>query len=276
MTVISTVITRYCTVHASDSLITKRKKDGSYEPNEWEHSKIVPVHRWRGAMSYWGLAKHPAHNWSTVDWLQDQVKSADQESMPEEFAQRITDKLGEAISKMESPKPVDSGIGIHFTAYEYIDNRWIPELFLISNWADTNYQSLRPTGIGLSRETYHTIAKVPPSPEHRDPQYRLIVHKHLHKPGSMIVYNNGDPRMFNRAAYVIFELFNVLDMRGNLTNPKKIKTYLAMARRPIEIISSAQRDFGRKGTRIVGGKLHDLAITPGGEYYSTTSDDRVC
>jgi hypothetical protein len=209
MTVISAVITRYCTVHASDSLITKRKEGGTYEPDEWEHSKIVPVHRWRGAMSYWGLAKHPAHNWSTVDWLQDQVKSAGQESTPEEFAQRVTVNLAEAISKMSFAKPVDSGIGIHFTAYEYIDNRWIPELFLISNWADTNYQSL-------------------------------------------------------------------LDMRGNLTKPQQIETYLAMARRPIEIISSAQRDFGREDTRIVGGKPHDLAITPSGEYHSTTGDDRAC
>ena len=119
MTVISAVITQYCTVHASDSLITKREEGGTYEPNEWKHSKIVPVHRWRGAMSYWGLAKHPTYNWSTVDWLQDQVKSAGQESAPEEFAQRVTANLAEAISKMSFAKPVDSGIGIHFTAYEY-------------------------------------------------------------------------------------------------------------------------------------------------------------
>lgn len=272
MTVISAVITRYCTVHASDSLITKRKQGGTYEPDEWERSKIIPVHRWRGAMSYWGLAKYPADNWSTVDWLEEQVKSAGQESSPEGFAQRITDKLAEAISKMQFARPVDAGIGIHFTAYEYIDNYWIPELFLISNWADPTYQSLRPTGVGLSRETYHTIAKAPPFPEHREPQYRLKVHQYLHQPGAMIVYNNGDPLMFNTAAYAIFGMFRQLVKRGNLANPQRIGIYLAIARRPIEIISAAQRDFCREGTRIVGGKPHDLAITPGGKYHSTTGE----
>lgn len=274
MTVISTVITQYCTVHASDSLITKRKGK-TYEPDEWEHSKIIPVPHWRGAMSYWGLAKYPAYNWSTVDWLRGQIKRAGQESA-EEFAQKITANLTEAISKMNFPRSVDSGIGIHFTAYEYIDNCWIPELFLISNWSDTNYKSLRPTGIGFSRETYHTITKVPPSPEHRNLQYRLKVHKYFHKPGNIVVYNNGDPCMFNAAAHAIFDLFRVLNARGKLNNPQQIETYLAMARRPIEIISSAQRDFGNEGTRIVGGKPHDLAITPRGEYHSTTRDDKAC
>jgi hypothetical protein len=54
VTVISTVITRYCTVHASDSLITKLQPDGSAIPIEWEQSKIILVRPWRGAMSYWG------------------------------------------------------------------------------------------------------------------------------------------------------------------------------------------------------------------------------
>jgi hypothetical protein len=216
MTVISAVITRYCTVHASDSLITKRKGGGSYEPDEWERSKIIPVHRWRGAMSYWGLATHDKYGWSTVDWLQDQVKSAGQESSAEEFAQRLANRLNEAISRMRFDDPVDSGIGIHFTVYEYVENYWIPELFLISNWVDTSYQAVSPTGVGLSRETYWAIAKEFPRPEHREAQYRVKVHEYLHQPGSMIVYNNGDPRMFNTAASAIFGMFGELQRRGKL------------------------------------------------------------
>ena len=37
-----------------------------------------------------------------------------------------------------------------------------------------------------------------------------------------------------------------------------------------------ERDAAREGARIVGGKPHDLAITPSGECHSTTGDDRVC
>jgi hypothetical protein len=272
MTVISAVITRSCTVHASDSLITKRTQGGTYKPGEWERSKIIAVQRWRGAMSYWGLAKHPGHNWSTPDWLEEQVESAGEDSGPEEFAQRITERLAEAISNMHFTNQIDAGIGIHFTAYEYISSYWIPELFLISNWVDPTYRSLRPTGVGLSRETYHTIADVPASPEHRGPEYRLEVQRYLHQRGGMIVYNNGDPGMFNVAAKAIFEMVRQLGQRGKLTNPQHVETYLAIARRPIEIISAAQRDFCREGTRVVGGKPHDLAVTPGGAYSSTTGE----
>ena len=53
MTVISTIITRHCTVHSSDSLISEIR-NGSFLPIEWEKAKILPVPKYRGAMSYWG------------------------------------------------------------------------------------------------------------------------------------------------------------------------------------------------------------------------------
>ena len=272
MTVISTVLTRYCAAHASDSLITELHKDGSYKPKEWERSKIVAVRHWRGAMAYWGLAKYDAYSWSTFDWLQEQAKNADQYSSAEEFAQGLTEKLNEAISKMHFVKPVDSGIGIHLTVYEYIENYWIPELFLLSNFTDTSYRFVHPDGVHLSRETYHTIAKVPPRPEHREAQYRLKVHERLHQPGGMLIYNNGDPIMFNAAAYAILGMFRALARRGKLARPERVETYLAIARRPIEVVSKAQLDFCQKGTRVIGGRPHDLAVTPGGVYSSTTGD----
>ena len=267
MTVISTVLTQYCTVHASDSLITELQKDGSCKPREWKRSKIVAVRHWRGAMAYWGLAKYGS--WSTFDWLQEQAKNAGRYSSAEEFAQELEEKLNEAITHVKS---VNSGIGIHLTVYEHIENYWIPELFLLSNFTNPSYESVHPDGVHLSRETYHTIAKVPPEPEHRETQYRLEVHKRLHQPGGMLIYNNGDPIMFNAAAYAILEMFRALARRRKLAKPGSVKTYLAIARRPIEVVSKAQLDFCQKGTRVIGGKLHDLAVTPCGEYSSTTGD----
>lgn len=173
---------------------------------------------------------------------------------------------------MTFAKPVQAGIGIHFTAYEYIDGYWIPELFLVSNWADPSYQSLRPGGVGVSRETYHTIADVAPKQEHRQVQFRLQVHRHLHQRSGMLIYNNGDPVMFNSAANAVPGMFKALARRGKLIEPGKIETYLAMARRPIEVVAKAQLNFCREGARVVGGRPHDLAITPNGEYLSTTGD----
>lgn len=274
MTVISTVITRYCTAHASDSLITELQPDGTRVPKEWERTKIVAVPRWRGAMAYWGLAKYDAYQWSTLDWLQERVQEGSQSS-PEAFARRITEMLNEAISKMTFRRPLDAGIGIHFTAYEYVSNYWIPELFLLTNFEDPSYWSLHSDGVHLSRETYHTLKSVVPQPEHREARYRLKVYKFLrqHLPTvGMFVYNNGDPLLFNPAAKAIFAGIRELARRGNLANSDSVATYRRIARRPIEIVSRVQQDFARKETRTIGGRPHDLAVTPNGEYSSDSGD----
>ncbi len=44
---------------------------------------------------------------------------------------------------------------------------------------------------------------------------------------------------------------------------------IQLARRPVEVVSEIQRDFCQAGRRTVGGKIHDLAITPGGRYLSS-------
>jgi hypothetical protein len=123
----------------------------------------------------------------------------------------------------------------------------------------------------LSRETYHAITKEAPRPEHCKAQYRFKVHECL-QADEMLIYNNGDPIMFNAAANAIFGMFKELARRGRLAKPDRLETYLSIARRPIEVVSKAQIDFCREGTRVVGGKPHDLAITPSGEYSSSTGD----
>lgn len=272
MTVIAAVITRYCTAQASDSLITELRPDGTRVPKEWERTKIVAVPHWRGAMAYWGLATYDAYKWSTLDWLQERAQEANQYFSPEDFARVMTEMLNEAISKMTFRRPLDAGIGIHFTAYEYIKNRWIPELFLLSNFKDPSYRSLSDR-VYLGRETYHHIDMNVngPQPEHSEPKYRLKVHKYL-QAGGMLVYNNGDPLLFNPAASAIFAMIQELARRGKLDNHANIATYRAIVRRPIEIVSHVQHDFARKKTRTVGGKLHDLAATPNGEYSSDSGD----
>jgi hypothetical protein len=273
MTVISTVISRNCTVHASDSLITERQRVEIYKPIEWQRSKIIPVAVWRGAIAYWGLAEHKIYNWSTYDWLKKQATLAKQYQSAEDFGLSVANRLNEEIKKMSFSNPLEEGIGIHFTAYEYVDNYWIPELFLISNWKDTSYNSLRTDGVGLSRETYKTVVQSNTEPEHREAKYRIQVLEYL-KSGSLLMFNNGDPIMFNAGANSILSMIGELAKRKSLSNPDKVETYLAIARRPVEIVSNVQKDFCKKGKRLVGGKPHDLAITPGGQYISTTGDDR--
>jgi hypothetical protein len=272
MTVISTLITRHCTVHSSDSLIIRVEKNGTCTPVEWEKSKIVPVRHFRGAMSYWGLAQYDLYNWSTFDWLTEQIQHAENCNSAEAFAYSLGEKLNTELSKMTFLKPIHSGIGIHFTAYEHFKNYWIPELFLISNWVDPSYTSIRDSGVGISRETYHTLNNKLPEPIHREEKYRLEVHEYLYKRSGMFIYNNGDPIMFNPAANAVLNFFRELSRRGLISNPDDINTHLSIARRPIEIVIKAQADFCKKDKTIIGGKPHDLAVTPNGEYKSSTGD----
>jgi len=267
MTVVSAVITRHCTAHATDSLLTELMANGKRKIREDRKPKLVSVRRWRGAMTFWGLAQYG--KWSTLDWLRKQAAAADEHNSAEEFATRVATHLNEGLVKLHFPNPVDGGIGIHFTTYERINDYWIPELFLISNWKGIPYTDIRPEGVGISRETFHTLKDVPSVPEHRNSEYRLEVHRWLHEKSGMFRYNNGDPELFNPVANAILDTFFTIMKRGSLKSSTS-KTHCDIARRPIEVISRVLGDFSRKGTRLIGGKLHDLSVSPHGTYWSST------
>lgn len=270
MTVISTLITRTGTVHTTDSLLTCLR-DGRRRALEWQQTKIVPVRPWRGAMSFWGLAKIN-DTWSTLEWLRNQATSADHFQSPEAFANDIAGSLQNALSKFGFQKITDAGIGIHFSAYEWIADRWIPELFLISNWCDTSYTSLRATGVGVSRETYSTVSGQVSNPGTTNDEERLAVSTALYA-GTWFRYNNGDPCLYNTAANAFHDMTIELARGGILRNVDDINTIRSLAMRPVEIVSALQRDFCVPGTRVVGGRIHDLAVTPAGGYSSRSGDD---
>lgn len=52
----------------------------------------------------------------------------------------------------------------------------------------------------------------------------------------------------------------------------RVETYRRLVRRPVEVVSRTQTEFCPKGSRLVGGKPHDLAVTPGGIYSSDSGD----
>src|SRR5579875_2397454 len=134
MTVISTLLTRSCTVHCTDSFITARKISGSgFDYLETKQSKIIAVEHYKGAMSYFHLALQPADNpkWNTFDFLNDCALREKKPTQPEEFAMLVRDRLNSEA--MPYCKQANMGIGIHFTAYEEIEGYSIPEMFYISN-----------------------------------------------------------------------------------------------------------------------------------------------
>ena len=273
MTVITALITRHCTVHATDSLIVEVEPDGSRRPVETQRTKIVPVRVFRGAMSYWGLAEYAPGRWSTPEWLNARAQEARAHESPQAFAEHVKERLDTDLACVRFRRSADSGIGIHFTAYERIGDYWIPELFQITNWANTEYSNVFADGVRLKRETYGTLTRQPSSTEDGRTDRRLEVHQALHE-GRQLIYNNGDPVMFNAVAPVVFRVFGLLARRGGLSDPASVDTHLGFARRTVEFISGLQSEFCVEDARNVGGKPHDLAITPSGLYRSTTGDDR--
>ena len=271
MTVISTLITSAGTVHATDSLLTNLMADGRREPVEWTQTKIIPVPAWRGAMSYWGLAQIEGR-WSTLGWLRNEAAKAGDFASAEDFARELASQLNRELAAMTFRRRTDAGIGIHFSAYERMDDRWIPELFLISNWSDTSYSSIRMTGVGYSRETHGTLSGQGPRLEDSQLDRRLKVSDSIDR-GGWFRYNNGDPQLYNPAAIAIQNMFKELASRKILRDPNSLETLRALARRPVEVVSEIQHDFCAAGTRVVGGRVHDLAITPTGLYSSTSGDD---
>jgi hypothetical protein len=268
MTVISTVITRTGTAHASDSLITEPQPDGTANPIGFKRSKILPVPRFRGAMSYWGLARYGS--WNLYRHLQTVAANARDHPTPEMFADYIALEITRKLGQLGCLADSKCGVGIHFTAYEYINGYWIPELFIISNWTDPSYSRVFSTGLAAARKSYETATHLSADRMHGAPNYRLQVRDYLLQ-GGLFIWNNGDPTLFNSAANAILGMIRTASERAILADLSH-ETLCSIVRRPIEVVRAVQRDFYRPGHRLVGGKLHDLAIRPSGEYYSTTGD----
>ena len=278
MTVISAVLSRRGIAVATDSLLAVVDPKGENIHLEWEKSKIIPVPKLRGCISYWGFAgvlkkipkrkESPDWSWNTYDWLKSQSENPKFSNI-EDFSNYIRENLDNQLCKLNNIKAIHKGIGLHITGIEKIDGYAIPELFLVSNFLNPSYQQVGE--LRLSRNTFHTINKVPPSTDHNKKEFRFKVKDFLNQ-GMLISYNNGDPIMFNMVSSTISAGFQIAAQRNVLKKINSVKEIVPIAKRPIEIISLIQKDFYRLEHRSVGGKIHDLSIDNSGNFNSTSGD----
>lgn len=278
MTVISALFSKKGIAVATDSMLTAIDPSGGHIYLEWEQSKIISVPKLNACISYWGLAgalkKIPKRNqptewlWQSYEWLKKESENPKQNNL-EDFSKTIQEKLDKQLSKLNFQKATDKGIGLHIAGLEKIDGYVIPELFLVCNFADPSYQQVGE--LGISRNTFHTIAKVPPTPDHSKKEFRFAVKDYLSK-GGIISYNNGDPIMFNMVSSTISYGFQIAAHRKVLKTINSVQEMVPIVKRPIEIISKIQKDFYRQDKRMVGGKIHDLCIDNYGNLYSTSGD----
>lgn len=278
MTVISALFNKKGIAVATDSMLTAVDQSGGHIYLRWQQSKIVSVPKLNACISYWGLAgalkkipelnQSPEWLWQTYDWLKKESENPIYKTL-EDFSKHIQEKLDKQLLKLSFKKETDRGIGLHIAGLEKIDGYVIPELFLISNFSDTTYQKVG--GLGLSRNTFHTIANVPPTPDHNKKEFRFAVKDFL-SDGGTIYYNNGDPTMFNMVSSTIFFGFQIATQRKVLKSINSIQDAVPIVKRPIEIISEIQKDFYKQDKRMIGGRIHDLCIDNYGNMLSTSGD----
>jgi hypothetical protein len=271
MTVIATVITSQFTAHASDSFITERLGGGRYkrQNDKDQTTKIVRAEAFKGAIVYWGLANHG--DWNTLKWLQNLVKNNRLKSA-QDFAAVIAGNLTMELRRLRFRRRLDSGIGMHFTAYENVEGYKIPELFVITNFEDTRYAAVIPE-FRITRETHAWLIRKAgggPLVEDGEPNRRLAVRDALQR--EACVFNNGNPGYFNIVQESVSKMLLALRTTGQLRDVNDWRVHAAFARLPVKIVSDLVQGFAHNEKRIIGGRPHDLVITPDGHMESTTGD----
>lgn len=271
MTVISAVISTHCIAISSDSFLTvynSRKKIN--EIIETKRPKIIRIEKLQAAFSYWGLAaKSKYSSWTTYKWLSEiSNKGKDFDSL-ECYAEFVMDELNKTIRLLGIPKN-KSGIGIHLTGYENYDGFKIPELFLISNYTDPTYSK-----VGDLHVSRHLFSKIPDDSkaeqENATQKEKQFLVKDFLSTGKMFFFNNGDPAMFNPLFNGYRAAMNTAKTRNTIKESNDIEIYRNMAKRPIEMVTKAQKDFFKKGKIVVGGRVHDLVIEKTNGKFSSTS-----
>ena len=267
MTLITAVISPHAIAVASDSLITLyNTKQDERKILETKKPKIVKVEALKACLSYFGLAaKSEYGSWKTYNWLLEKAKEAASFKSLESFASSIAEELQNILLGMSLKQ---RGIGIHLVGYEEFEGKMIPELYLITNFKNTNYEVSRT--ISVSREVYKNLPKNYHIPEADLICQRKQVVKYLNS-GGIFVFNNGSPEMFGHVYGALSGLVKMLKKKNMIKNPGDIEQYRYMAKMPIEVVSKVQVSLCKENFRLVGGRIHDLVISKKDLSFSSTS-----
>lgn len=269
MTVISVVINKRCIAVASDSLITYEDGD-TRVVIEKQKPKIVKVESKKAILSYWGYAATTAkmRGWATYDFLKKMAKCAYQFDSLNQFAEYIKEQLSKDIGiKLEYFK---QGIGIHLIGYVEIKGEYIPKFYLISNFKITTKGYIVEPQIKITSELYKTLPKSYRKWSHPTNENKTGAIKDFLNENKMFIFNNGDPFMFNPFFNGYRKSYIIAKERGFLDN-NEIERARFLAREPIVCVVNAQKVLFRKGTKIVGGRVHDITLEKGTFQYNSSN-----
>lgn len=266
MTVISAIIKKDFIIVASDSLIQRSKENNQIEKIFSSHPKFAAFPQIRCVVSYWGHVSiiekgRDTPSWDIKKWLIEKQKNQIHFKSVEEFGALLTKELTAIFQRYtwDDYKENKKTLGIHLVGFEWFQNKWIPELFLIigdsNNW---NFNFSRRTygdlknwenmedDIIIQRETYYNV---------------------LEKGYS--VYNNGDNEMFNHFFNSFHGAIKSTSAKKKLKNvstsgelPKEY--FLDLATLPIKQIANFQKKYYHKKDISIGGKIHAILMNSEG------------
>lgn len=264
MTAISAILSKNSISISTDSLLTRYYKT-TKKKEEIEHksSKIVKMEKYRAAASFWGLAKY-GNSWTLEETIRKALREAPKSDTLKSFALRLAKNLDDTLKLFNFKNPIESGIGIHITGFELRGKYDLPELYLVTNFENPQYDRLKPSFIALPQVYSVLKNNGGPNVSNTDEQ-RAAVNEYLNgNDWNFFNFNNGDPVVYNVYSRAEIDAMIILFKRYKLRF--KSEYLRAIARRPIEGIRTAQRDFLPVGQRSVGGKIHDLVINRNGTY----------
>lgn len=285
MTLICARLSKSCTVHATDSLLTSLEDDdsehviaeGSGKP------KIVKVSKYRGAMSWWGSVQHnmgEGHYWNALEWMQQMSEeSKNSELSVDDFAQSLADRLSMQFREYLRLKGRHRALGLHFTVYETREGKDIPELFLITNYSGIEANAKGAyvtvgTAFSAQRHSYFQVSgeRDFDFEKHHEDKYRLAVHTYLQS--ADLPFQNGDTVLFNTTGAGLTNMANILFARNWIADEIPI-VQGQLARLQVETVASSLEYFCPEGRRKIGKPCFNLIILPDGEMKSTTGLDAI-
>lgn len=268
MTVNALYLTAHGTVHATDSLIV----DGAGRRVETTsgRSKTVQLPAYQGAASWFGFASFP--DWQANEWLttsEEKYKG----STPDDFGEQLAKELNDLLEANSGAVTPQRHMGIHFTFYEKIGERMIPELIWI-----TNNNGITSTGAYVptpgrafvaQRQTFHTITGSTDFETHASDACRNQVANHLEMIGPL-PYQNGDNPLVNTSVPLTEAMIALTNQRRLLRAQDPLRLFGQRALFRVEIATLTQRLFYREDRVIVGGPCFNLMIPPQGEFITDT------
>lgn len=199
MTVISAIIEAGYAVHATDSLFSTLHEDGTRSAAAGSgRAKIVLFSKLRGAASYWGSVTDRGGDLDVRTLLIERARALVDHTGTINLDEYMHELAQEMNVRYRETRIQQKGVGIHFSAYETVENLGeVAELYLITNFrgdytAVPEFEARRQTYFTLSKETDHAFA------EHHLPRYRKEVRQHL-LAGRGFHYCNGQPELFGAA-----------------------------------------------------------------------------